>query len=69
MSSSSGSVSTHFAVLGVRNGASKQDVRLAYLKLAAQWHPDKWGTATPEQQAEAETRFRGIKEAYEALRR
>ena len=57
----------HHAALGVAHGASQQEIRRAYHRLAAQWHPDKWGTAHVEQQAEAEARFRRMKDAYEAL--
>lgn len=66
-SNSTGPADGHHAVLGVACGASQQEVRRAYHKLAAQWHPDKWGTAAPDQQAEAESRFRSIKDAHEAL--
>lgn len=67
MSSSGGPADGRHAALGVGHSASQQDIRRAYHKLAAQWHPDKWGTAGAEQQADAETRFRRIKDAYEAL--
>jgi len=52
----------HYATLGVRNGASAQEVRQAYHKLALQYHPDK--NAGDEEAAE---KFKKIKDAYDAL--
>ena len=66
-STSGGPADGHYAALGIAHSASQQDIRRAYHKLAAQWHPDKWGTAGAEHQADAESRFRRIKDAYEAL--
>jgi hypothetical protein len=53
--------------LGLTEGATAAQVRRAYLRLAAAWHPDKWAAAAAEAQAAAEERFKGIQAAYEGL--
>jgi DnaJ-class molecular chaperone len=53
--------------LGLSGTASAQDVRRAYLRLAATWHPDKWATADAQDQATAAARFEDIKTSYDAL--
>ena len=52
-----------YAVLGVRNGASKKEIKSAYHKLALKWHPDKH----PNDKL-ATTKFQEIAEAYEEVR-
>lgn len=47
--------------------SSSQDIKGAYRKLAAKWHPDKWASASEAEQEEADRTFRAIKEAYEIL--
>lgn len=49
-----------FHVLGLRPGASPEEVRGAYRKLAMRWHPDR----NPHTRG-AEERFKQIKAAYE----
>lgn len=49
-----------FHVLGLPPGASRDEVRRAYRKLAMRWHPDR----NPHTHA-AEERFKHIKAAYE----
>ncbi|MDX2266117.1 MAG: J domain-containing protein [Hyphomicrobiales bacterium] len=51
-----------YLVLGLRRGASKTDIRAAYLKLAKELHPDRRAG-----DAEAERRFKAINYAYHAL--
>jgi DnaJ-class molecular chaperone len=52
----------YYQVLGVSRGASDQDIKQAYRKLARKYHPD----INPGDK-EAETRFKEINEAYEVL--
>ena len=52
----------YYAVLGVSRNAGEKDIKLAYRKLARQYHPD----LHPNDKA-AEARFREINEAYEVL--
>lgn len=51
----------YYEVLGVKKDASKSEIKSAYRKLAKQYHPDR------NKEADAETRFKEIQEAYEIL--
>lgn len=53
----------YYAVLGVPKTAAEKDIKSAYRKLARKWHPD----ANPNNQKEAEERFKELSEAYEVL--
>jgi molecular chaperone DnaJ len=52
-----------YTVLGVPRGASDDDIKKAYRKLAMQYHPDRNNGSK-----EAEERFKAITEAYDVLR-
>ncbi|AEF82906.1 molecular chaperone DnaJ [Leadbettera azotonutricia] len=52
----------YYDILGVQKGASKDDIKKAYRKLAIQYHPDK----NPGNK-EAEEKFKEATEAYEIL--
>lgn len=51
-----------YKVLGVREGASKDECKKAYRRLAKQYHPD----LNPGN-VEAEARFKEVNEAWEAI--
>lgn len=53
----------YYEVLGVAKGASADDLKKAYRKLAMQYHPDK-----NQGNKEAEQKFKEISEAYEILK-
>jgi len=52
----------YYEVLGVERGASAEDIKKSYRRLAKQYHPD-----FNKDDAEAEKKFREIKEAYDVL--
>ncbi|MGX3021915.1 molecular chaperone DnaJ [Ursidibacter sp. B-7004-1] len=52
----------YYEVLGLSKGASEQEIKRAYKRLAAKHHPDK-----NQGSKEAEEKFKEIKEAYEVL--
>lgn len=57
-----------YEILGVQPGCSKEDLRKAYTKLAAQYHPDKVSHLGEELQKVAEERFKDIESAYRQLK-
>lgn len=54
--------SDYYQILGVSNNADERDIKKAYKRLAIKFHPDR----NPGN-AEAEAKFKKIKEAYEVL--
>lgn len=53
-----------YQLLGVQRGASKDDVKAAFRKLAREVHPD----TSDMEKSVAESRFRQINEAYETIK-
>jgi DnaJ-class molecular chaperone len=53
----------YYQILGVPKNAPEKDIKSAYRKLARKWHPD----ANPNNQKEAEEKFKELQEAYEVL--
>jgi DnaJ like chaperone protein len=57
-----------YTVLGVPRGASSQEVKDAYRRLAGQYHPDKVLHLGREFRELAESRFKEIQAAYQELK-
>eukprot|EP01127_Copromyxa_protea_P014768 TRINITY_DN4163_c0_g1_i1.p1 TRINITY_DN4163_c0_g1~~TRINITY_DN4163_c0_g1_i1.p1 ORF type:complete len:596 (-),score=233.97 TRINITY_DN4163_c0_g1_i1:26-1756(-) len=53
----------HYEVLGVERTATSSEIKVAYFKLAREWHPDK----NQGNEEEAAEKFKGISAAYEVL--
>jgi len=53
----------YYKILGVSKGASQEDIKKAYRKLAVKYHPDK-----NKDDKQAEERFKELGEAYEVLK-
>lgn len=51
----------YYKILGISRGASEEDIKKAYKKMALKYHPDK------NKSAGAEEKFKEIAEAYEVL--
>jgi hypothetical protein len=59
--------SRYYNVLGVSEGASKEEIKKAYRELARKHHPDKFATASENEKKYNEQKFKEINEAYEKL--
>ncbi len=53
-------------ILGLKPGASAQEIKAAYRDLAKVWHPDRF-SHDPRLQEKAQNKLKDINEAYEAL--
>ncbi|MFA6545834.1 MAG: J domain-containing protein, partial [Limisphaerales bacterium] len=58
--------SNHFETIGLKPGASPEEIKRAYLALVKRWHPDRFAH-DPVEQKQAEERLKSINVAYEAL--
>lgn len=58
---------SYYDELGVDPGATADDLRHAYLRLARRFHPDVVAAADVATRAEAETRMRAVNEAWAVL--
>lgn len=58
-------ISMAYELLEVSRGATREEVRAAYRRLAMDFHPDTSTLPRPE----AEEKFRALREAYEAIQR
>jgi len=52
----------YYNIMGVERDASQDEIKRAYRKLARKYHPDV------SKEKDAETRFKEVGEAYEALK-
>lgn len=56
-----------YTILDIAPGASREEIKAAYHRLAAKYHPDKVHHLGKEFQTLAEARFKEIQQAYETL--
>ena len=59
---------TPYEILELSPGASQEEIKAAYRRLAGKYHPDKVQHLGEDFQKLAETRFKEIQQAYDALR-
>ena len=56
------------SILGIEDGASQDDIKKAYKKLALKYHPDKQDPCASDAEKQiAETKFKELAEAYDLL--
>ena len=55
-----------YKVLGIERGASEEEIKKAYRKLARKYHPDNFATDEAQRRS-AEERMKEINEAYDAI--
>ncbi|GIV89421.1 MAG: molecular chaperone DnaJ [Chloroflexus sp.] len=58
-----------YAILGIRPGASPNEIKQAYLQQISRYHPDRFVGASPAEQEYAARRARRINQAYQNLRK
>lgn len=58
-----------YKVLEISADATDEEVKKAYRKMAAKYHPDKVNTLGEEFQKAAEEKFKGVQVAYEAIKK
>ena len=52
----------YYKILGIARGATDDEIKKAYRKMAVKWHPDK------NKSPEAEEKFKDVAMAYEVLK-
>ena len=57
----------YYEVLGVAKGASDDEIKKAYRKLAMKFHPDRVSTLTDTEKKHSEEKFKELQEAYAVL--
>lgn len=56
-----------YTTLGVKQGSSVEECKAAFKALAKVWHPDLHSNGTPEVRLQAETKFKDISAAFDAI--
>lgn len=58
-----------YEVLEVQKGASQEDIKKAYRRMAMKYHPDKVSALGDEERKRAEEKFKEVKKAYDLLKK
>ncbi|HEX4887033.1 MAG TPA: DnaJ domain-containing protein [Luteibaculaceae bacterium] len=61
--------SAAYQILEVEEGASDEEIKKAYRKMAVKYHPDKIAHLGPEFQSSANEKFQKVQEAYEQIKK
>lgn len=56
-----------YRLLGLRPGASPEEVKRAYRALVKRWHPDRYAGGSERERAEAEEKFKDLQDAYRRI--
>ena len=59
----------YYQILGVSSNTSSEEIKMAYKRLAKQWHPDRWRNSSDFERLQAEEKMKDINEAYEVLKK
>jgi len=62
-------VDSDYKVLGIEQGATDDEVKKAYRKMAIKFHPDKVAQMGDEYQKGAKEKFQKIQDSYEAIKK
>lgn len=57
----------YYEILGLKKTATADEIKSAYRKLAKQYHPDMFTSASDEEKKAAEIKFKEVNHAYEVL--
>ena len=60
--------SKYYRILGLKDGASQEEIKKAYRQLAKEHHPDKFANASDTEKKYHESKMKEINEAYENLK-
>ena len=60
--------SRYYRILGLKDGASQEEIKKAYYQLAKEHHPDKFVNASDSEKKFHESKMKEINEAYENLK-
>lgn len=58
----------YYRILGLKDGASQEEIKKAYRQLAKEHHPDKFVNASDSEKKYHESKMKEINEAYENLK-